>query len=123
MIVVEIDRSTIRRNPDAGRREIMVPGRSAVGPDGTISRQMQRIYTIFPDPEFLFKYEPTEVKCSKCGAIFDVSKLESYEDFYTYAPAADARICPECGEYQCCEPVEWEKPTAEMLPSQEKQNA
>ena len=59
----------------------------------------------FEDRQWFFKYEPTFVKCTKCGSTFSHEYLESDEadcgDNYS------SRICPVCGEWDCCE-IEYE---------------
>lgn len=110
MTLIPIDRDTIRRNPLRGQRSFLVPGRvqceAVVDANSgkfhvTKRRDVQRIFTTEPQPEWLYEYLPTEVECNYCGATFDHSELQSDSCDYS------ERICPECGSWDCCD-IEFE---------------
>lgn len=114
MITVRIDRSTIRRNPNAGRTEIQIPGRSYIE-NGKRITQLQTVRLMTPEPSFFYEHNKTNVKCSRCMKSFGYSELEEYADDDTYVSSREARICPRCGEWECCDEIEYEKLTDEMI--------
>jgi hypothetical protein len=69
----------------------------------TISQDHQHVQLIHPEPDYLYEYEDTLVKCSRCKEEFDHEELEadSIDDFYSNT------ICPKCQKWNCCE-VEYE---------------
>jgi len=101
-----IDRSTIRRNPNAGRNTYHIPGpvHCSNGPTGiTMTREFQTMHTMCPEPSFFFSYIPTEVECDTCHQKFLHTELQAdveYDgeggEFYS------DRICPRCREFDCC---------------------
>lgn len=169
MIVVRIDRNTLRRNPDAGRTSTVMPtgvqsgtftierdGRTydldivsvpALWADGGVAGKFycrgvsgppphafpfgettegkiggtdkivslpefsQEVVTIehLPAPPWLYDYLPTNVTCDSCGESFDHSELRSDESFDGEEEFYSDRICPRCGEWDCCE-VKYESP-------------
>ena len=119
--IVLIDRSTVRRNPNAGRTYTLVPGRSSVV-DGKEMRQVQRMHSICPDPSHLFDYVPTDVRCSSCGAAFDHRLLESDAMPTNEGEIYSEVVCPECGAWDCCE-VEFEELDADDERPEERKNA
>ncbi len=109
-VIIKIDRSTIRRNPSAGSTTTMVAVMKYVDDNGTI-RQHVREYGHEPEPEWLYEYIPTEVRCCECGGTFKHTELR---DDYTYTEDDNefwsSNVCPLCGTWDYCE-VEYEKLT------------
>lgn len=110
-IRIPIDRSTVRRNPNAGRSVFYVAGRAyeetTVGEDGTVRicrrQDVQTIYD-FPQSAFLWEYAPTEVRCGVCGEAFSHTELETDDtDFGDDGYCSTDRKCPKCGVWDCCE--------------------
>jgi hypothetical protein len=116
-VKILIDRSTIRRNPNAGQTSIRIPGKSYMK-NGITFQPFQTIQSLCPDPDYLFEYIPKDVQCSSCGATFDYSLLESdcicsWEidiDDYAYSDT----VCPKCKAWNCCE-IEFEEFDAETM--------
>jgi hypothetical protein len=113
MIFIPIDRDTIRRNSDAGSHEILIPGKPYVE-GSTLTTPVTRLSLIGRIPEFSYSYEPIQVTCKYCGATFPWEELESYSDEETYVVKGEARICPKCSTWECCDELEWEEFKPEM---------
>lgn len=64
----------------------------------------ERIYSLYPEPEYLFSYENPLIKCEYCEAEFPISELVN--DFCDYGGYND-RVCPKCSVWDCCE-IEYE---------------
>lgn len=103
-----IDLSTLKRNPDAGRTEFVVAGKSyeTIHPDGSASwhRDFQRVYSLVPEPEWLYSLEPLEIDCIHCGST--VSADELGEDTGYNEDGGDyviPDICPKCKMACCCD--------------------
>jgi len=101
-----IDLNSIKENPDAGRTHYLIPGRTHIieNNDGTISqvRDIQHLYTLEPEPKYLFKYKDLFIKCLYCKQSFHIEELgyeEEYADNGDVFPIWD--ICPKCGEVDC----------------------
>lgn len=107
-----INRSTIRRNSNAGRTSILVPGRSCIV-DGKETKQIQRVYTE-PEPDYLFEYAHTNVQCCHCKAVFDYYLLESDCSTDIDEEIYSDTICPECLGWNCCE-LEFEEFDADTM--------
>jgi len=98
-----IDLKTLRRNPDAGRSEFLVAGQTYVPHDrpNTIVREFQRVYTMAPEPEWLYEFEPLDIICVYCG---QESPIESLKEDYTCVDEDEyiiSDICPKCGDSNC----------------------
>lgn len=64
-------------------------------------REVSRVHTMEPEPDYLFKFEKLEVRCVHCGKAFDYSEMESDaveadEDGWPYT----AEICPHCKAHE-----------------------
>ena len=68
-----------------------------------LSQEIQTLYNLLPEPEWLYEYDNYEVECDWCGAIFDWKKLKSWTDGDEYYYRESDTICPECGEWDCCQ--------------------
>jgi hypothetical protein len=189
--IIKIDRSTIRKNPDAGKRSHIVPGRSImiisgkfsynnkdiddieilykklgqkeyllqnidfslgifnnvgtfsilVNPNGfdnrsyfliiqdlyrifdslkytintqsisyELKRENQILYTVTPEPNYLYEYIPTNIQCDYCNRVFSYKELKRdlYRNDYNYEEFWSNNICPLCDEPNCAE-IEYEK--------------
>jgi len=101
MILIKIDRSSILKNPNAGRDRMLLPGRCHTEEDGSVTRPMQTIY-FPPEPEYLFSHIPTQVKCNYCGSIFMHNELLdewSEDDDGLHIQ----NVCPKCSAGFCCQ--------------------
>jgi len=91
---------SIKKNPQAGQTEFLLPGKTTtvVNDDGSIvsTRPVSRIHSMVPEPEHLFTYEPMYVNCVHCLAKFPIDDLG--DDYYVEGddevPVSD--ICPMC---------------------------
>ena len=67
----------------------------------------QTVYSITPEPAHLYRYDSTfEIQCCECNASFPWVELRDNDDCIygnEWDPAYNDEICPECGEYDCCE--------------------
>ena len=94
---------SIKENPTAGRDRYAFPGRTQVGPDGSIFREITEIRSMTPESSHIITYKPTNVKCENCGKEFYYKDLKSdcmYDDDGEDVPIGD--ICPKCMEPDCC---------------------
>lgn len=103
-----------RRNPHrgfAGSREF-IPGRETVTVDAdgvTYEREMIDVTAMTGPSPYLYEYENTVVECNRCGARFGWKELLDRDcetpngDDY-----ASSRVCPVCGEWDCCD-LEFQK--------------
>lgn len=96
-----IDLASIQKNPNAGRKSYLVPGKlNTYTKDGITyqERAVTRMYSLTPEPEYLFKYEPMEAKCQFCHTVFSVNDLtDDYNDDDCLIPD----ICPVCNAPYC----------------------
>jgi len=91
---------SIKKNPRAGQTEFLLPGKTdtVVNDDGsaTSTRNVSRVYSMVPAPEYLYIYEPMYVNCVHCLAKFPIDDLG--DDYYVEGddevPVSD--ICPMC---------------------------
>lgn len=125
--LVKIDRNSIKKNPNAGSKDWLVPGRIEtswhieMGEDEkpkvvvTQHRNIQRVYSIFPEPADLFKYIPTQVKCKNCGKKSIHDELESDCLFDGENEIYIENICPHCSHPNCCE-LEYEEMNERIIP-------
>jgi len=62
--------------------------------------QNYRTITHWPIPRYAFSYRNTKIKCDNCGKNIMSNNLKTdvSEDNECYSN----RICPECGEFDCC---------------------
>ncbi len=109
MVLIKIDRATIRENPNAGNTVYYVPGKPEISEDGsTRTMNIQTLYSLTPEPKWLYKYTPTVIECKNCKKFIIHTELES--DSFDYDGGYSNRVCPECGEWDCCD-IEFEKIT------------
>ncbi|MFW9876909.1 MAG: hypothetical protein ACFFG0_27765 [Candidatus Thorarchaeota archaeon] len=68
------------------------------------------IYSLTPEPRFLYSYENKMVCCNNCKEKFDWKELlsDSLSCFEQEAYSWSDTICPKCGEWDCCK-IEFEK--------------
>lgn len=123
--LIQIDRNSMRINPNAGRTQYLVPGKSSptFDKDGNktgYSREMQTVYSMFPEPRYLYKYQDTLVSCYSCGALFDYGKLEDAHDSFNGEDYWNDEVCPECDQWDCCE-IEYEEPEEAIKEFKRKQ--
>ena len=64
----------------------------------TTDTPQKEIYSMRPEPNYLFEYRPTVVECGNCGIRFSHEDLET--DYTDYGPLEN--ICPACNEVDCC---------------------
>ena len=109
MILIPIDRTTVKMNLNAGATHSRMAGpwEKETQPDGSWSviREVSLISHL-PVPEFSYDYLPTKVQCSNCKREFLHTKLES--DSGRPVCYSDA-ICPHCQTWDCCE-LKYERP-------------
>jgi len=104
MVLIKVIKSSIRKNPNAGRTSGFVAGRT-VCEDGIQTRDIQRIHWITPEANYICEYENPDLECSGCHGKFKANELRADSlDFDTWSN----RICPYCGKWDCCE-FEFEK--------------
>lgn len=58
---------------------------------------IQTLYTLSPEPEWLYEYEDTQLTCLSCQKSFSHTKLEDYYD----EDSSNNEICPCCGKWDC----------------------
>ena len=108
--IVRIDKSSIKKNPDAGQTTFMVPG--AWHPDGKGggTRSVQMMQQMTPDPNYLFEREYCEVTCMHCNTKFSHKDLEEHKewDYEEDGCYWVDNVCPNCKEADCCE-LEYEQ--------------
>ena len=109
---IKINRSTLRKNPHAGNQCFYrYIGRAEITEiDGelitkiTHSWPMEKIYSLTPEPSWLYQYEDTKVCCNLCKVEFFHKELEQFSDedsdgnYYH-----NETVCPRCGAFDCCE--------------------
>ena len=107
--VVRIDPDSIKKNPDAGRTSFFVAGMIHNNPDGSMSREVQQMHQMTPDPNYTCEVLGCDVVCDECGKIFPHEELEERrygggwdDEWY------DVNVCPYCEEVECCE-LEYEQ--------------
>lgn len=117
--VIKINRSTVRRNPTAGRSAYQIAGRPSVREvyvDGvlverTVHQPVQTLYSLTPEGEFLYEYEDPVVTCDCCN---ERRQLSSYE--YGIDEAGnDYYNCNGCGCEYAIYPPERETLDRETL--------
>jgi len=110
MVIIKIDKDSIKENPNAGCNTYVFPGRTTVEEkDGVIikSKELHRVYSLTREGKLLFSFIPTEIECSECKEKFLHTELESDamgcgdDEFWSDA------VCPKCGYFDCCE-IEYE---------------
>jgi Fe-S-cluster containining protein len=91
---------SIKKNPRAGQTEFLLPGKTdtVVNDDGSITstRNVSRVHSMVPEPEYLYIYEPMTVKCQYCAAEFSIEDLG--DDYYVVEDdeVPVTGICPMC---------------------------
>lgn len=118
-----IDLATLKPNPHAGRTTYQVAGRAyeVETPYGKERRrEVQTIYSMTPEPAWLYSYEPLTVKCVGCGTEFPVEALGSDSNGLECDDCSD-EICPKCGMWECLDSVRWEFET--VAEAQQRQAA
>ena len=71
----------------------------------SVSRNIQQVHTLTPEPEYLYQFLETFVQCNKCTEEFSYKELifnDHDDDDWS------GNICPCCGSQDCCE-IEYEK--------------
>jgi len=101
-----------KKNPNAGSNVLNVKGEpdtvtevitkingEVVSKQINVSRNINRIKLMKPEPEYVVEYQDTEVQCENCSSKFDWTELESdsTDDYYS-----SSTICPN-GAWDCCE--------------------
>jgi hypothetical protein len=109
MVIVKINKNSIRKNPSAGRLDTFVPGVTMSDGCGGWIRNMERVHLPWPEPNFLFSYKDTIITCSHCKEQF--SHKELIEGFLGSNNECDKteRVCPKCLVGYCCEKIEYEQ--------------
>jgi hypothetical protein len=112
--LIEIDKESIKKNPNVGYcGPYNVPGiiqkRIIEGRVCEISRTIESVYTISPEPKYFWKYLDCLVTCKYCGYEFSYTKLET-EDWETEdgEEVFKTEMCPFCNKAECCE-IEYQK--------------
>lgn len=137
--LIPIDRTTVRKNPRAGRSDYtitlgpprwsktVVETKSYVRHDEksdwmlvasdtkeniSVSQPTQTLWSLSPEGQWLYEYEPVKVKCGNCRAEFLNTELkEDYNDSVdvdSYVDAYVSNVCPKCNAWECCQ-LEYEK--------------
>jgi len=115
MIEIKIDRDSIARNKNAGDRHIIVPRRPYLDEAGNRVQEYKWIWLIQPIPEFSYRYIPVTITCQYCEATFSSDALEDYAEEGDWYSAETARICPKCGNWECCDELSFESFSEEMI--------
>lgn len=95
-------------------QEVPAPKDKALFLNITQKQDIQNLYTLSPEPLYLYEYKDTLVKCEDCGAEFSYKLLEedwseTYdEESHDYDCYHIDNICPKCKASDCCE-LEFEK--------------
>jgi len=71
-------------------------------------RELTHMETIVGEPDYFYKYNPVDVTCNFCGAIFSSNALQSDELYNGDGETYSDTVCPECGAFDCCD-VEYER--------------
>lgn len=119
--LIKIDRKSIKKNPHAGSnvyiyslgRYYKINGIETHqkltndeilqliknGNIVSIEQPVQYMYSCCNQPEYLYKYENSIIKCDYCKGEFEYNKLinEFDQDYYM------KNSCPLCGYTECCE--------------------
>lgn len=126
MIVIKIDKNSIKKNPNAGNTSYILPSgplqrhKEVINTKNYIkikedeewmlvseseevsvshSQPQQVIHSLTPEGKYNFSYEDTKVRCKDCDKEFSYKLLDSsyeYDSFYE-------NICPYCNLPNCCE--------------------
>lgn len=94
-----IDLSSIQKNLQVsyGDPVDMVPGRITKHPDGSMTREVQPVYSWHTPAPYSFKYTPLIVKCDSCKAEFPIEELIEVEDVDDDGDDyISERKCPKC---------------------------
>jgi len=102
--LILINEKTIKKNPNAGKHDALVPGpvTRTVHADGSYeeTRTVEHIRFMKPEPKYFYEYE--KVRCVKCSWEGNVDDLEadccwegSEDEMYSN------EICPNCNEWNC----------------------
>lgn len=67
----------------------------------TYKQDIRHMHSIRPADPFLFNRAPCTVLCDECGCTFDASELET--DISACCDFSNDKVCPKCGEWDCCE--------------------
>lgn len=72
--------------------------------NGTINRYQnyQTVYSLTPEPSFIYQYDDCDVECESCGEKFSWKELKSEDDEWYDGYSYSDTICPHCGEWDCC---------------------
>jgi hypothetical protein len=102
-MLIKIDRSSIRKNPNAGQtihyRPLGQPITRTIVEyinDVEVSREVtktqshERVVSLTPSPKYLFSYENTIIHCDECSHEYTQHELE-----YDYDSGIES--CPNCG--------------------------
>lgn len=103
-ILIKIDRNSIKLNPNFGQTTYQVPGQTA-----SLSRPVQLIRTINPEPKYLFSHETTIIECQYCHEKFPHIELQS--ESYTDCDGESIcnTVCPKCKKHHCCKTLQFEQ--------------
>jgi len=65
-----------------------------------INKNIENVYTIFPDPCYLFVYEDKQIQCNYCKAKFNHKDLKA-DCFGAWGEGYSNIVCPMCGGWDC----------------------
>ena len=110
--LVQIDRETIKKNPDGGSfGPYFVPGQLHNDGNGNKYRDCQAVYSFCPEPHYTAEYLPCEVMCENCLSRFPRNDLKLFEDEYCDEDGDEHYVsyweCPVCEQDACCT-ILWE---------------
>lgn len=96
-----------------GEREVPEPKSKHIEINLNRRQNCQKVFTLSPEPEYLYEYQDATVECAYCYSRFHYSLLgEDFEtgydeDGYIFEYHIN-NICPVCKTKDCCQ-IEWEK--------------
>ncbi len=102
---VKVSFSSVKVKPDQQVMEALPVGWHS---SQSTKQLYNTIHTRRPLANYLFEYLDSQVKCRDCGAEFSWKKLEKdsrddYDDRNESYWHTSNEICPECGEWDCCQ--------------------
>lgn len=126
MIVIKINKNSIKKNPNAGNTSYILPSgplqrhKEVINTKKYIklkedeewmlvsesekvsvshSQPQQVTHSLTPEGKYNFSYEDTKVRCRDCDKEFSYKLLEEFFDDDSYLKD----ICPYCHSSDCCE--------------------